>query len=261
MADLSSEFEERGVVRVDGVFDSDVAEAMQDAVWREWRARVGVRRDDPSTWSPAPAWGQLPSAKRDPVFRNMVGPRLRAVADALLGVGWTASSGFGNLLASFPDAERWTLPGRSGQWHSDFSFAVPMTPLPALRVFVLFGDVAPGGGGTLLVAGSHRMVERFIASQPDDAALPAKHSSEPCHRSNAWLSELTSGDDDEAGRIDRFLHTVTDVDGIPAQVVEACGPAGTAYVCHPWTVHCRPPNSSDRPRLLRTPTLTRAVAQ
>ena len=28
---------------------------------------------------------------------------------------------------------------------------------------------------------------------------------------------------------------------------------------HPWTIHCRPPNASDRPRLLRTPTLSRAT--
>lgn len=253
-----TEFAERGVVRLDRVFDRHAAEAMQDAVWREWRARFGVRRDDPSTWSPAPAWGHLPTSKRDRTFRNMLEDRLRAVADVLIGERWSASSGLGNLLASFPDAAQWSLPGRSGQWHSDFSFTVPMTPLPALRVFVVFGDVDPGGGGTLLAAGSHRMVDRFVAAQPDTAALPAKHSSEPCHRSNEWLAALTLGDDDRPGRIERFLHTVTDVDGIPAQVLEACGPAGTVYVCHPWTIHCRPPNSSHRPRLLRTPTLSRA---
>lgn len=258
MDELLDDFAERGIVRLDRVFDDAAAQVMQDAVWREWGARFGAKRDDATTWSSAPEWGQLPSAKRDPVFRGVLGSALHELADALLGPGWTASSGFGNLLASFPDADRWTLPGRGGQWHSDLSYTEPMAPLPALRVFAVFGDVAPGGGGTLLVAGSHRMVERFVGSQPEVAARPAKQSSEPCHRSNAWLAELTRGDESEPGRVERFLHAVTDVDGIPARVIEACGPPGTVYVCHPWTIHCRPPNASDRPRLLRSPTLSRA---
>ena len=258
MDDLLATFAERGIVRLDAVFDDASAQVMQDAVWREWGARFGSRRDDPTTWSSAPAWGQLPSVKRNPVFRSILGPPLRSLADALLGEGWTASSGFGNVLASFPDTDHWTLPGATGQWHSDFAYTTPMAPLPALRVFAVFGDVAPGGGGTLLVAGSHRMVERFVASEPGVAAFPAKRSSDPCHRSNPWLAELTRGDECAPGRIERFVHAVTDVDGIPAQVLEACGPPGTVYVCHPWTIHCRPPNASDRPRLLRTPTLSRA---
>jgi hypothetical protein len=257
MADLLDDFAERGIVRLDAVFDETAAKAMQDAVWRAWRS-LGVVSDDPTTWSSAPVWESLKRAKRDLVFHGVLGPSLRALADTLLGEGWTTSTGFGNLLASFPDTERWTLPARSGQWHSDFAYTTPMAPLPALRVFAVFGDVEPSGGGTLLVAGSHRMVERFVASQPKVAARPAKHSTDPCHRSNPWLAEVTRGDESAPGRAERFLHQATDVDGIDAQVIEACGPAGTVYVCHPWTIHCRPPNASNRPRLLRSPTLSRA---
>lgn len=249
------EFDERGIVRLTGVFGADEAALMRDAVWRDWRVRYGAVPDDRSTWPPG-EWATHLRAKRDPVFRRILGPALGEVARALLG-RWTASTGFGNLLVSFPDAETWRLPARSGQWHSDFGYHDDMDPLPALRVFAVFGDVPPGGGGTLLVAGSHRMIARFVTDRPELRAAPAKESGPVLQRSNLWLEELTRGDDDAPGRVERFMSCVTDVDGIPAQVLEACGEPGDVYVCHPWTLHCRPPNASDRPRFLRSPTLTR----
>jgi hypothetical protein len=53
------------------------------------------------------------------------------------------------------------------------------------------------------------------------------------------------------------MDTVTDVEGIPARVIEACGRPGDVYVCHPWTIHAKAPNASGEPRFLRAPTLLR----
>jgi hypothetical protein len=161
------EFEARGIVRLRGVFSEDDAASMREVVWREWEADHDVVRGDPSTWKLAEPWKVVPKAKRSPVFRGVLGEPLREFADVVLGTGWTVASGFGNLLTSFPDADTWRLPGLEALWHSDSGYQRPMTPLPQLRVFAVFGDMQRGGGGTLLVGGSHRNASdrpRFIRS-------------------------------------------------------------------------------------------------
>ena len=233
---LLDEFAERGIVRLTGVFSEDEARAMRNAV------SEGVR------------------VKRHPAFRRIVGEPLRQFATALLGEGWKVSKGLGNVLVSDQDCERWFLPGQEALWHSDFPYTFPMDPLPALRVFAVFGSVPPGGGGTLLVAGSHRMVARFAKEFPEAAAKPAKRARAACHGSNDWLHDLTGASGTDPGRTERFIERTTDVDGIPAQVIEACGDPGDVFVCHPWTIHCRPPNAAPQSRFLRSPTLSRRPA-
>jgi hypothetical protein len=248
------EFDEVGIVRLTGVFDEDAAAAMREPCCRDWEERYAVVRHDPTTWTAVEPWRSLPSAKRDPAFLAVLGDPLRELADELIGTGWSVAKGFGNLLASFPDAERWHLPGADALWHSDSGYARPMAPVRHLRIFAVFGDLPPGNGGTLLVAGSHRMVRRFVESQPETAARPSKHARRACHASNPWLEELTLGDGCEPGRAERFF-AETDVDGIPARVIEVSGRPGDVFVCHPWTIHVRPPNAGPGPRFVRSPTL------
>lgn len=257
--DLADEFEQTGIVKLTGVFSEASAALMRDAVWQGWADAYGVREDDPTTWR-AVRWKTVKAAKRHPAFRDILGDSLRSLADRLIGPGWSSSKGLGNLLTSFPDTTQWHLPGADGNWHCDYGFAVPMDPVRALRVFALFGDVPPGGGGTLLVAGSHRMVERFVRARPEIAAGRAKAARAACNASNEWLRDLTEGDGHAAGRADRFMATTTDVDGIAARVLEAHGEPGDVYVCHPWTIHCPPPNANTAPRFIRSPTLAHRSA-
>jgi hypothetical protein len=256
-AAMRAEFERVGIVRLHDVFSAESAEAMREVVWRSWGDAYGVRRDDPSTWNGVPDWGRTKDAKRHPRFRDILGPKLLRIADVLLGTGWTTSNGFGSLLVSFPDAERWHLPARDAMWHIDGRFVAPPEPVTALRVFAVFGDVPPGGGGTLLVEGSHRMVARFVAGHPNVGGQRARDLRAACHTSNAWLRDLTLGNPVDPSREQRFMHETSLVDGIPARVIEACGRPGDVFVCHPWTIHCRPPNAATQPRFLRSPTLCR----
>lgn len=260
---LLETFGETGVVKLHRVFSPDEAACMREVVWRDLYHTDGVRRDDRSTWQRRTPLRKLARAKRDPSFHAILGQPLCDVADALLGDRWTADAGFGQLLVSFPDAERWYLPGREGLWHSDLGGRRRVDDaLPSIRLFAVFGDVPPGGGGTLLVAGSDRMIMRYVKAHPDvERTLKADVA---WNRDIPWLAELTlterpsepNGEQDRV-RQRRFMDTVTDVDGIPAQVVEACGDPGDVYVCAPWTIHCKPPNASNRPRFLRSVSLYR----
>ena len=64
-----------------------------------------------------------------------------------------------------------------------------------------------------------------------------------------WFRALSDPNDREA-RVDRFL-SVTDVDGVPTQVVELTGQPGDVVLCHPWLVHNGGPNANARPRMMR----------
>ena len=256
-APLVDEFRRTGIVKLTGVFSDESAAAMREACWQGWSDTYGARRDDPSTWSAVPRFKTVKSAKRHPSFLAVLGDELRSLADTLIGPGWSTSNGFGGLLAGFPNTTSWHLPGAEGVWHSDFLYCATMDPLPGLRVFAVFGDVPAGGGGTLLVEGSHLMVERFVRARPDLAVGRFRTARAACHASNDWLHELTHGDGGDPTRHERFMAQTTEVDGIPARVIEASGRPGDVYVCHPWTIHCAPPNANDQPRFLRSPTLNR----
>lgn len=58
------------------------------------------------------------------------------------------------LLLSPPSQGASTLAGLN--WHVDIA-ARPQDPLPGVQAFFLIDDVAPGGGATLALAGSHRV--------------------------------------------------------------------------------------------------------
>jgi len=253
-------FEAGGVVKLRGVFTPAQAERMREVVWRDLLHSEGVVQEDRSTWRRRTPRTKLAHAKRHPVFEALFGEQLRELADALLGSGWSPSGAYGNLLVDFPDAEHWHLPGRDGFWHCDFGNYPALDPLPGLRAFAVFGDVPPGGGATLLLAGSGRMLVRYMARNP---GTPRSLKAEvPWHQQIPYLRDLTLTDvpsdpgENEARRR-RFMDAVTDVEGIPAQVIEACGQPGDVYVCHPWTIHAKAPNASDQPRFLRAPTLLR----
>ena len=46
-------------------------------------------------------------------------------------------------------------------WHADAPYGLPVRPLPQLKLFTLLTDLESGGGGTMLVAGSHHVMARF----------------------------------------------------------------------------------------------------
>jgi hypothetical protein len=261
---LLQEFASTGVVVLHNVFSDDDAAAMREVVWTDLSQTEGVVREDHSTWRRSTPRGALHHAKRHPVFRKMLGPPLQEMADALLCPGWTISGGFGNLLIDFRDADRWYLPGKDAFWHLDTSWSGGMDHLSSLRLFAVFGDVPPGGGGTLLVAGSPHFVHRHGATNPEEAHRDLKSSDAArlLFLSHPWLAELALSERPdkwdsayEEARRQKFMSSATDLEGTPARVVEAGGSPGDVYVCHPWTIHCRPPIASDGPRFIRSPTL------
>jgi hypothetical protein len=122
----------------------------------------------------------------------------------------------------------------------------------------LFGDVEAGGGGTLQLAGSHRLVERYLEGVPPEKR-EYKRVRDGFLRSHPWLRALSTADDDP-DRNARFMGGDADIDGLPARVVECTGRAGDVYLTHPWVMHCIAPNARSEPRLMKTGAIYRAAS-
>jgi hypothetical protein len=225
---------------------------MQDLMWQELHELHGIDRHDRTTWThPWPAAG-VKRRGASPIFDAVATPRLCCAIDQLLGAGnWRVPKTWGIFLISFPPASLspWALPANG--WHWDGDAFQHLDALNGLFVFTFYSQVVPRGGGTLAVAGSHRLLERFLLGlSPDDrprhAALKKRFFS-----SHPWLAELTGKAPGTVERTGRFMETTADIDDIPVRVLELTGAPGDAILCHPSMVHAVSPNRADVPRFMR----------
>ncbi|HVJ93829.1 MAG TPA: phytanoyl-CoA dioxygenase, partial [Labilithrix sp.] len=172
----------------------------------------------------------------NPLFRDAANtPRLCASYDALVGPGrWLPRGSLGTFPIRFPSPED---PGDCG-WHIDVSFGTEgepdflkwraniMTKGRALLMLFLFSDVGDYDAPTRLRVGSHVDIARRLA---------------PHGEAGLSLGELASTGFAESSHRPEAVAT---------------GPAGTAYLCHPFLVHAAQPLvRGERPRFLAQPAL------
>jgi hypothetical protein len=250
-ADLQR-FERDGYLVVRQAFPRADGLAMEQQWWRELADAHGIRADDRSTWHQIP--GDLKAAKRDRIQARILTGRVSGVLDDLLGPGaWLPPRDWGRAIVTFPRPGAWQLPTRLWHWDnpSDPHVAGPR----GLFVVTFIGPVAPGGGGTLILSGSPRLVLQY------DARLPASQrsglggaASERFGREHPWLMALTGQAPSPADRTAAFMGAETIVDGVPVRVVELTGEPGDMVFCHPAMVHCAAPNRGTWPRFMRIKT-------
>jgi hypothetical protein len=245
-------FERDGYVVVRQAFSPADALAMERQWWRELEGTHGVRRDDRSSWRQIE--GDLKAAKRDPVQAKILTGRVRGVLDDLLGPGaWPPPRDWGRPLVTFPEPGAWAVPARL--WHWDNPCELHLDRPRALFVVSFIGPVASGGGGTLILSGSPRLLirqERQLPAGQRRGSIATLR--ERFHRSAPWLMALTGLAPSPADRTAAFMDHETTVDGVPLRVVELTGEPGDMVFCHPVMVHCAAPNRGPRPRFMRIKT-------
>lgn len=244
------EFASRGVVRLRGAFPVDAAREMEERLWRSLARRFDVDRDDPATWK-LPLGLGLQGLKGGRAIEAIGSEAVVSALDDLLGRdAWIRPRNWGQFLVTFPAESRepWTVPSRL--WHTDFPYRLPTDrPAGVLMVSVL-NRVPHGHGATLVVAGSHRVVERFVTERPHVRDVKMKVARTALLASDPWLKALSSGEKGE-DRVARFLERESKVGGVPVRVVELTGEPGDVWLCHPWTLHTGSPNCGDAPRFMR----------
>ena len=250
---LLSQFEATGVVRLPGAFSVEAAAAMRTAVWRYAERKIGLRGDDRSTWPDGFMPISWKGLKRNPVFDALVGnDAVTGVLDEIFGAGgWQPPKPGAQVLVSLPKPGPWVLPDA---WHMDCGFERATWPVFAVKLFAFFGEVGPHGGGTMLLPGSHRLVDRYRTTLPatTGGGMAAWHR---LLRQDPWLAELLRGErQPDGGR--SFVGQRHEVDGIPVEVVELTGEPGDVVVTHLHVYHSVSPNTGDQPRQMLGKTIS-----
>ena len=192
-----ADYEADGIVRVPGVVAPGAVRAMRDELLARVEAlplveMLGARRPGPgcdeALWDVA----------RAPVFDDLAGAAADAIARGL-GAGAYAPVDRGLAAPNFPGTETvWTVPRTA--WHVDEPAAPGQPHAWALLAFVLLDAVEPGGGATVMVAGSHRRLVELAPIADPAAALAGED----------WrVVELTGAAGDVVLMDPRCLHTVS----------------------------------------------------
>ena len=239
-------YDQLGFVRLPGAFSKEHAQEMVARIWAAMKDKFDVRRDEPASWKIQMGYG-FSEEKRDPAFHKVGSPKtIRAIDDLLGQDRWVRPSNWGQLLVTFPEADKnWSVPTEI--WHTDFGFLPSTDPL-GVMVFGFLSDVGPKAGGTVVIEGSHRLIEQFVARQPRDLLEKMKRVRLALMASEPWLRDLTTAGDC-TNRVQRFTKTEI-VAGIPVRVVELTGQPGDIVLCQPWLLHAVAPNCGRQPRMM-----------
>ena len=241
---------DRGVIRLDGAFSTDSAAGMKASVWSYVESKTGIGRNDRATWptsSPPIGWRGL---DREPMLDAIAGsPMVHGALGAIFGVGgWKPPRRGARILFTLPSEGPWTTVNEG--WHMDRGFERPTWPVFAVTLFAFVGEVGPRGGGTLLLAGSHRVIERYRSGFEKPPAA-GKQGWLTFMRANPPLDELLRGaTKPELHSGPDVVGKCLDVDGIPVEVVELTGSPGDVVITHMHVFHSASANTSETPRLM-----------
>jgi ectoine hydroxylase-related dioxygenase (phytanoyl-CoA dioxygenase family) len=245
-------FADTGVLHLPGAFSPGEAGAMADGFWNYLEARCPARRGDPASWPEGhpPPGVSLRGLKAKRVFTPALdNAAVTGALDAVLGRDcWVAPKRGPRVLVTFPTPGPWVMPTA---WHMDSGFETPTYPVPWMQLWAVVGPLPPCGGGTLLLAGSHRLVERYRQGLREEERGGNSVSWGRFMRQHPFLDRLRQGGSPEnPGR--ELLGQANDIDGIAVQALEVSGQPGDVYLSHGQVFHCAAPDTSGSPRLMLT---------
>jgi ectoine hydroxylase-related dioxygenase (phytanoyl-CoA dioxygenase family) len=240
------EFNRRGILHVPGAVPAADAEAMCGCVWDNLGRRYPFRRDRPDTWSSKRVMG-FNALDKSVAFEQVGSSAVRAILDSLLGRGnWQRPARWASLLVAFPESPGpWDVPHTS--WHIDLPASNALEGLFAVRLFTCLAPLHHGGGGTVMVAGSHLLVEKLVCNSAE--RLRSADAREALIHAYPWVKALCSRDESE-GRVERFMKPgKADRNGL-LRVVEMTGEPGDVFLVHPLILHAHATNCAAVPRIV-----------
>lgn len=148
------------------------------------------------------------------------------------------------LLFSLPSPGPWSVP--CAHWHLDIP-RLASGRQPGVQLFTFLDRVAPQGGGTLVVAGSHRLLNdgRF-------------HRSKALRRHLSQLRYFRDLCSPHLPHRAQLLGQIAREDGVDLEVVELHGNPGDVYLTDLRLLHTGAPNVTPHPRLMATYRFLRA---
>jgi hypothetical protein len=187
-----SEFERLGLIQLPHAIPEREVATMCDRVWSDLAQRHRVDRTDRKTWTVRQPTG-FQALSSLGAFTPLACPTVCDALDELFGSGgWKRPRHWGQPLVTFPDSEpQWYVPHK--QWHLDLPPRSSDLACPGVRVFAFLSSVLPRGGGTLVVTGSHRLVQELAARAGNTLRSPEVRKR--LMASDPWFRGLCSSDE------------------------------------------------------------------
>ncbi|WP_108812194.1 phytanoyl-CoA dioxygenase family protein [Sphingorhabdus sp. Alg231-15] len=241
--DLARELGERGIIKLEGLVASKDTRAAYDMIL-DLAAEHGIYTDGRWIKStsrfgyPKPFRNALNGLNRSEEFPDLVGNRLTPLVEGFVGQPATPLSPGQQILFTLPGEDDWSVP--SDAWHIDMpKFGEQASP--GLQAFTFLDDVDPQGGATLVIAGSHRLLN-------NTAGLSSKELKRHLRKEDYFRSLF----DPNLPTIANPEETVGRVGNVELKVVELSGRAGDVYLMDLRVLHTPAQNCSDKARLMLT---------
>lgn len=231
--DQQESFRRRGLVHVEGLLPVDRVAEAHAATMRTFEPPAN-----------RPHKGKLRAASQSRPVRDLLSPELLCAVEELTGGrSVLPMGGRPQLLVTMPNAQAWAVP--STVWHVD----TPRVPagMIGVQVFVFLHEVRHAGGGTLMVAGSHRLLNT-------GTRIGSKEIKRRLKRMPYFRDLMSKQSENCAGRLLAEPVTVTEEGGEPVevQVVEFCGAPGDVWFTDLRMLHTLSPNTTGVPRVVLT---------
>lgn len=252
----TAEFEDYGLLALPRAVPAASALAMRDRLWGFLSAMHGRKKDDPTTWTAIEGRVRRKMLTRTGAFDEL-GEHLSEPITDLLGPAWNRPVHWGLPLVTFPKPDQeWSIPAAG--WHVD-STQWSTGEIPGIVAFTFLDDVRPGGGGTLVITGSHRITYQlcqraggFMKTSQLKATLAADHT---------WFADLWREPITDRGQLARYLDDGAVVEGTHVRVVELCGQPGDVVLMNQRILHVAAPNALRSPRMMLSDFITRCPDQ
>ena len=232
-----------GLLKLEGVLSAAAVADMYDRVWRFIEKRDGMLRDDPTSWI-GKKLSTIKGVANGKIFDAIISHEvLKAVHQLTEGRSASRREGTSRqLLVTFPNAANWTVPYRA--WHYDLQ-QLPggSGPPPGVQLFAFLNTVRPGGGGTVVVTGTHRLLKDLSYSMSPSAMK------DHLGRKFDYFHKLFSKDDTNR---QHFVDEPYRIGDVELQVVEMTGKPGDVMLMDMRLLHTQAPNSLDTPRMMLT---------
>lgn len=233
-------FKAKGLIHLEGFLSPDKVAAAQEFIFG-LAEKEGIWRKGVWQLEQMPDRPKFTKPMRKAELNTLMTPELLAVINILVDGQAVEDTSLmkPSLLFTPPQETEWTVPARA--WHLDMA-RLPTAGLSGVQVFTFLDTVVPSGGGTLVVTGSHRLLNttgKFIRSKDVKELL----------KKEAYFHDLMSKD---IPNRDRFLTTPSQVGDIALQVAEISGEPGDIFLMDIRLLHTGSPNTARIPRLMVT---------
>ena len=251
-----AEFETSGVVKVRSVFSEPEISRARNAILARFEAlnlsRNGQWHLDqrpPANWPDKGYSAKQIGNKIAEVECLLDAPPVKQITDNVLAHSKLDTQIFKRpqILVTLPNRGAWHVPHDG--WHVDIP-RLSSGQRPGVQIFIILSEIQPQGGGTLVVSGSHRLLNNgeFIRSRDVTKRL----------RQYSFFRKLMATPHPAP---DQYRHTESDTKSqadIPLDIVELTGAPGDLYLMDMRALHSAAPNASHRPRMMATHRFLRA---